>query len=89
MDRLDASIKDAYLRFNRESSEILSADKIGTTPALLRAFMKVLHKVSPGDLVIDSETVGWRLLTLRKRGANNNGLPRLSRNFHGRQSRAS
>jgi len=88
VDRLDGAIREAYVRFNAGTADIVSADKIATTPAILKNFVRLLRQVAPKGMTIDSETVGWRLLTLRKRGADKSGLPRISRDYFGRQARA-
>ena len=59
-------------------------DELVSNPDLLRTFTRDYQRRTGAD--VEARDVGRRLLTLRKRGEAKGGLPRLRRQFHGRQS---
>jgi hypothetical protein len=81
MDTLDAVIVREYATFNTP------VDRILVDPALSGQFVDLVNStLAPVDRV-DESTLKSRLLTLRKRGQNKKGLPRLRRAFNGRSPR--
>lgn len=76
-DTLDAAIRAEYSAFG------VGADKIVCNPAMLSDFTDIVnsHLSAPAT----TATIADRLITLRKRGAENGGLPRTQRQFKGRR----
>lgn len=78
---LDEVIRDLYVDFN------IPVDRIVASPALSRRFTSFVNRYLPGAQRTKIETVNWRLMTLRKRGEEKGGLPRLERQYFGRETK--
>lgn len=76
-------IRDQYVQFNT------SVDKIAASSDLSSEFARLVNAELPAEDQVDVETIIWRLFTLRKRGEENGGLPRLQRAYHGRETKPS
>jgi len=76
---LESVIKSVYVEFR------IPADKIVVDPELSQQFTHKVNSKLPPDQQVDVLTVNEHLLRLRKRGAENGGLPRLVRRYNGRQ----
>jgi len=81
MDRLDSVIVTEYVEFDTP------ADKIVADPGVSAEFTGKVNSKLPAVQRVDPATVNWRLLTLRKRGEDNGGLPRLERCYNGRKGK--
>lgn len=79
MDRLDSVIVTEYVQFGTP------ADKIIADPNVSAEFTSRVNSKLSADQRVDTATVNRRLLTLRKRGEEKGGLPRLERRYHGRK----
>jgi len=78
---LDEAIRDEYRQFN------VPVDQVVSNPAISEKFAtRVRARLDRRDS-LDVAAVNWRLMTLRKRGEANGGLPRLQRAFNGRTSK--
>jgi hypothetical protein len=75
---MDDAILDLYPEFATPVDEILR------DPDVSRQFQKEL-RTRLGTPRVDAATVNWRLLTLRKRGEDKGGLPKLQRRYNGRK----
>jgi len=78
MALLDEVIRAEYKRFDTPVDQIVS------NPELADEFTALVKAKLPGDDEVDIATVNWRLMTLRKRGADKGGLPRIRRGYNGR-----
>lgn len=73
MSVLDDVIRAEYPRFDVPADQIVADDSIAD------AFASRVGSMLPATIPVDTTTVRRRLLTLRKRGEHNGGLPRLRR----------
>ncbi len=80
---LDDVIRRQYQSFNTPVDQLVS------DPAMAEEFAELVRADFSSDGEIDIRTVNRRLLTLRKRGEEKGGLPRLQRSYHGRESKQS
>jgi hypothetical protein len=78
---LDAAIREEYGEFG------VPVDKIVSDPAIAAKFAARIQARLKRRESLDVAAVNWRLMTLRKRGEANGGLPRLEREFNGRTSK--
>ena len=78
---LDEAIRQEYRRFN------VPVDQIVSDPAIGAEFAAQIQSRLKCRDPLDIAVVNWRLMTLRKRGEANGGLPRLERAFNGRTSK--
>lgn len=78
MVALDNVIVDQYRQFNTP------ADQIVSNPDLAQQFFDAVTKAFEGECELDLVLLNRRLLSLRKRGEENGGLPRLRRAYSGR-----
>lgn len=81
MSVLDEIIREQYVRFDTPVEGIV------TDPAVAATFTELVKAACPARPGPDVAEVNGRLFTLRKRGANNGGLPRLRRSYNGRKPR--
>ena len=79
MDQLDSVIVEQYVRFDTP------ADQIVADPEVSAEFTHKVNSKLPAVQRVDPATINWRLLTLRKRGEDKGGLPRLERRYNGRK----
>lgn len=78
MVALDNVIVDQYRRFNTP------ADQIVSNPDLAQRFFDAVTEAVEGECEFDLVQLNRRLLSLRKRGEEKGGLPRLRRAYAGR-----
>ena len=79
---LDDTIRDCYMAFG------VAADQIVTDPDVAEQFAGFVNSnLTEGRTAFGVATINRRLLTLRKRGEEKGGLPRLERAYFGRVSR--
>ena len=78
---LDDAIREEYRQFN------VPVDQIVSDPAIAGEFATQVQSHLKRRESLDIAAVNWRLMTLRKRGEANDGLPRLERAFNGRTSK--
>ena len=78
MNTVDAAIVAAYAEFN------VPADQIVLDPSLSEKFGESVNAALPDDQHITIVQINKRMISLRKKGADNGGLPRLGRNYSGR-----
>ena len=78
MNNLDAAIVAVYAEFN------VPADQIVLDPALSEQFGKSVNAALPDDQTVTIVQINKRMISLRKRGAENGGLPRIRREYFGR-----
>ena len=76
---LDDVICESYVEFKTP------VDRIVASPALSKEFASLVNSQFPRGERRDVETINWRLMTLRKRGEDKGGLPRLERAYYGRE----
>ena len=62
----------------------MGADKLVSFSELSEEFVQAVLAEMPAETTVDSDAVRWRLMTLRKRGEDNGGLPRIERAYNGR-----
>ena len=79
MNELDSVIVTEYVPFDTP------ADKIVADPEVSAEFTNKVNSHLPAAGRVNPATVNWRLLTLRKRGEDKGGLPRLERRYNGRK----
>jgi hypothetical protein len=75
---LDEAIRINYPKF------AVPVDQIVSDPSISEAFARILKTFLGLKQNPDIATMNWRLMSLRKRGENNGGLPRLQRQYSGR-----
>ncbi len=75
---LDEAIKVNYPKFD------VPVDQIVSDPSISEEFARILKTFLGLKKNPDIATMNWRLMSLRKRGENNGGLPRLQRKYSGR-----
>ena len=80
MKMLDDIIREQYVRFDTP------VDSIVGDPSVAEHFTTLVKKAYPSDPDLAVKKVSERLFALRKRGADNGGLPRLRRSYRGRGS---
>lgn len=78
MDVLDQAIREQYVRFDTPVEGIVANPKVAAE------FAQKVKAACPNQK-IDVPTVNHRLFTLRKRGEDKGGLPRLRRAYNGRK----
>ena len=79
MKLLDSVIRAEYRRFG------MPVDRLVSDPHLAAKFASVVNAKMPADGETDVASISWRLMSLRKRGEDKGGLPRLQRAYYGRQ----
>jgi len=79
MALLDQVIRAEYKRFDTPVDQIVS------NPELAGEFTASVKAKLPADGEVDIATVNWRLMTLRKRGQDKGGLPRIRNAYKGRK----
>jgi hypothetical protein len=65
--------------------QVNPSDRIVADPQLAATFCDAVNRRVPNEFQVDQAVFNKRLLNLRRRGAANGGLPRLSRNHHTRR----
>lgn len=80
MSHLDDVIVQQYVRFDTP------ADQIVSDPHLSEGFRAAVNAQLPTDSQVTLPALNRRILTLRKRGEDNGGLPRLRRSYRGRDA---
>jgi hypothetical protein len=78
---LDAVIRRKYVEFGVAADSVLSFSEES------EKFAKAVNSELPNDAKVDSDAIRWRLITLRKRGEEKGGLPRIERAYNGRKHR--
>ena len=79
MNELDSVIVTEYIPFDTP------ADQIAADPEVSTEFTNKVNSHLSAAGRVDLVTVNKRLLTLRKRGEDKGGLPRLERRYYGRK----
>ncbi|QDT82280.1 hypothetical protein Mal35_57730 [Gimesia maris] len=74
----DKVIIEEYVLFN------VPADQIVVDPTLAEAFLQRVNRRLPDESKFTQADLNKRLINLRRRGQANGGLPRLRRNYSGR-----
>jgi len=80
---LDDVIRAEYRRFGTP------VDRLVSDPHLAAEFAKMVKARMPADGEMDVASINWRLMSLRKRGQDNGGLPRLQCSYYGRETKQS
>ncbi len=75
---LDDVIREEYRQFG------VAVDKIASDPAVSKEFLARIRSRLGRQESLKVADINWRLMTLRKRGEANGGLPRLERAYNGR-----
>ncbi len=78
MNTVDAAIVAAYAEFN------VPADQIVLNPTLSVKFGESVNAALPDDQHVTIVQINKRMISLRKKGSGNGGLPRLRREYFGR-----
>ncbi len=81
---IDEVIRDAYVKFHEQFGA--AADKIVASPDLSTRFADQVNARLSADEQMDVETVNRRIINLRRLGQAKGGLPRLERNYSGRET---
>ena len=79
MKLLDSVIRAEYRRFGTP------VDRLVSDPHLAAGFATRVNAKMRADGETDVASINWRLMSLRKRGEDKGGLPRLERAYHGRK----
>jgi hypothetical protein len=78
---LDQVIREQYVVFDTPVEGIVGDPKVAAE------FAKLVNAACPAKQKADLAEVNHRLFTLRKRGAEKGGLPRLRRAYKGRKAK--
>ena len=78
MNTVDATIVAVYAKFN------VPADQIVLDPTLSKKFGESVNAALPDDQHVTIVQINKRMISLRKKGSDNGGLPRIRREYFGR-----
>lgn len=78
MNAVDTAIVTIYVDFN------VPADQIVLDPTLSNKFGEAVNAALPNEQAVTVIEINRRMISLRKKGADNGGLPRLRRDYFGR-----